>query len=288
MPFFSIVIPCYNRSVSLTHSILSVLNQVFQDWELTIVDDGSIDETRKIVSSFLKDSRVFYLFQENKGVTSARNLGASLSRGEWLIFLDSDDIVRESWLMNFKNAINDFSGYQVFQMGYELIFAGSGKREVFLPQRGKYLPPLTGTFAIKKDLFFSVGGYDEALKFGENSELFIRLEKMNIPIQKIEAADLIYQESPDGGSKNLLNMNDSIHHTLTKHQDFLSSRVKRLYHQIAGVNSMRMGNYKQASQDLREAFLFQPWKMDTLIRWGISKFPILARKIYPIKSSLDG
>nr|WP_233553745.1 hypothetical protein [Algoriphagus lacus] len=190
--------------------------------------------------------------------------------------------------MNFKNAIRGFPGCQVFQMGYELIFAGSGKNKVFLPSQSKYLPPLTGTFAIKKDLFFSLGGYDEALRFGENSELFFRLEKMNESIQKIETADLIYQESHDGGSKNLRNMNDSIRHTLVKHQDYLSPKVKRLYHQIAGVNYLRLGDYRQASQDLRKAFLLQPWKLDTLVRWGISKFPFLAKKIYPIKSSLNG
>lgn len=86
----SIVIPTYNRADMILTALESVLAQTFSDWEAIIVDDGSQDDTRAVVSA-VKDERVRYIFQANKGLPGARNTGIRASTGEYVAFLDSDD-----------------------------------------------------------------------------------------------------------------------------------------------------------------------------------------------------
>lgn len=92
----SVIIPTFNREDLLKRSVSSVLNQTHAELELIIVDDGSTDNSRQVAKDFLSDSRVRYVYQENSGVSSARNLGVSVSSFEWVSFLDSDD----EWLEN--------------------------------------------------------------------------------------------------------------------------------------------------------------------------------------------
>ncbi len=89
---FSIVIPTYNRAWCIERAISSVLKQNFQDWEMIIVDDGSTDNTKKVLEKYLnKYKNIKYFYKENGGVGSARNLGIKKAQGDYLIFLDSDD-----------------------------------------------------------------------------------------------------------------------------------------------------------------------------------------------------
>ncbi len=91
--FFSIIIPTYNRSGVLSKAIESIIVQQCEAWELIIVDDGSTDDTKKIVQEFLEeDSRIRYVFQENQERSAARNKGIKHANGDWICFLDSDDV----------------------------------------------------------------------------------------------------------------------------------------------------------------------------------------------------
>lgn len=90
MPYFSIIIPTYNRAYILSIAINSVLNQTFSDWELIVVDDGSIDNTKDLVLAY-KDSRIHYIYQENAERSAARNNGINHAKGAYICFLDSDD-----------------------------------------------------------------------------------------------------------------------------------------------------------------------------------------------------
>ncbi len=86
----SIVLPTFNRRNFLERALESVVSQTFKDWELLVVDDGSDDESWKTLETF-PDSRIYYLYQRNLGVSRARNTGIQLSRFPWICFLDSDD-----------------------------------------------------------------------------------------------------------------------------------------------------------------------------------------------------
>ncbi len=88
---FSIIIPTYNRSQTIQRAINSILMQSFKNWELIIIDDGSTDNTKEIIQKF-KDKRIIYFkLNKNKGVNFARNKGIEKAKGEWILFLDSDD-----------------------------------------------------------------------------------------------------------------------------------------------------------------------------------------------------
>lgn len=90
-PKVSVIITTYNRGNFLKYAVDSVLSQTFQDFEIIIIDDGSTDNTRNVVSSY-KDSRIFYYYQSNKGQNPARNIGMKLSKGAYIAHLDSDDL----------------------------------------------------------------------------------------------------------------------------------------------------------------------------------------------------
>ena len=103
-PFFSIIIPSYNRAHVLPVTIKSVLKQTYKNWELIIVDDGSIDNTKEVVEK-ISDGRIRYIFQKNAERSAARNNGIRNARGKWICFLDSDDSYKENHLINFYKEI---------------------------------------------------------------------------------------------------------------------------------------------------------------------------------------
>lgn len=95
----SIIIPAYNCEKSISETIESVLVQTYRDFELIIVDDGSYDKTKYIIQNYIKkDSRIKYVFKENGGVSSARNLGIEVSIGKYITFIDSDDQIDKNFL----------------------------------------------------------------------------------------------------------------------------------------------------------------------------------------------
>lgn len=97
MPKVSITIPTYNRSVLVRDAIDSALAQTFEDIEVVVIDDGSTDDTRKVVESY-EDPRVKYFYKENGGCSSARNSGLDHCTGEYIGFLDSDDLWPENFV----------------------------------------------------------------------------------------------------------------------------------------------------------------------------------------------
>ncbi|SFD72694.1 glycosyltransferase family 2 protein [Flavobacterium phragmitis] len=93
-PLVSLIVPCYNQGKYLFDSLESVSNQTFANWECLIIDDGSIDNTREIAKIFTdRDSRFNYFFKENGGVSSARNFGLKNAKGDYIQFLDCDDVL---------------------------------------------------------------------------------------------------------------------------------------------------------------------------------------------------
>lgn len=93
-PLVSIIVPTFNQSDFIATTLRSISDQTFKNWECIIVDDGSTDETREIVNKIILNDNRFYFFSiKNSGVASARNFGLSRAQGDFIQFLDSDDII---------------------------------------------------------------------------------------------------------------------------------------------------------------------------------------------------
>lgn len=96
-PLISIIIPTHNRAHLIGETLNSVIHQSYNNWECIVIDDGSKDSTAKVVSS-IKEERIKYFYQEHGERSKARNLGLSKANGEFIQFLDSDDLLQESKL----------------------------------------------------------------------------------------------------------------------------------------------------------------------------------------------
>lgn len=114
----SIIIAVYNGEKYIKEAIESVLNQTYKDIELIVVDDGSTDNTKGIVTSYLK---VKYVYQENKGEGAARNVGTSLAKGEYVAFLDADDLCKVDKIENQVNILQSNSEIDVVYCDLEVV-----------------------------------------------------------------------------------------------------------------------------------------------------------------------
>ena len=99
-PLISIIIPTYNYGSYIHFTLDCVLNQYYKNIEVVVIDDGSTDDTAQILNQYCqKDLRVKYFYQENRGLSSARNLGLEKSKGDFIQFLDADDLISDSKLV---------------------------------------------------------------------------------------------------------------------------------------------------------------------------------------------
>lgn len=281
----SIITPTYNRAHILSRAIKSVLNQTFLDWELIIVDDGSADNSKELILSF-NDSRIQYVYQENKGVCFARNHGASIAKGEYITFLDSDDYVTPFWLNNFNEILSSKKSDIIFCDMDVIDLNKNTKKTVralypFLENKysedGLYL---AGTFCIKNSFFKELEGFDENIKFGEFTEFSFRCMKKNPSKSFTQRNGFIYEASQEG-SRNSHNKIEANLYIINKHDWFfkLYPHALRLYFQNIGVAYSRLSNWSQARLFFWKAYCIQPWKFKTLIRFFISFYPYFAKKI---------
>lgn len=118
-PFFSIVMPTYNRAAFIDKAIASVLAQTFKDFELIVVDDGSTDDTATEVAKW-KDARVKFFFKQNEERSIARNFGLSKATGEYINFLDSDDYFYPHHLATMYSLLRKNNFPVIAHSGYEI------------------------------------------------------------------------------------------------------------------------------------------------------------------------
>lgn len=253
MPYFSIIIPSFNRAHIINRVIKGILEQSFQDFEILIIDDGSTDTTKNSIKEYSNDIRIKYHYQNNAGVCAARNAGAKLATAAFLIFLDSDDTVEKSWLQDFHDSLVN-QNYDIAYCNITVLKSDGSTKMInaanpYGNNTGKGAD-MAGSWAIKKELFLKIGMYDTQIKFGENSELRLRLEFEKPRVVLVDKYNFNYYTSPDGGSKNNQNKMDSILYTLNKHKAHYdkSIRVKKLYLQNAAVAAVRIGQVKKAHE----------------------------------------
>ena len=182
---FSVVIPLYNKEANIRQTLESVLNQIFTDFEIVIVNDGSKDNSRDVVLS-MDDARIRLIDQENAGVSAARNRGIKEARGEWIAFLDADDLWREDKLEKYVDAILRNDGSQWFVSGYQstkngkvvnFLYGNSGPLEDPLDDLINGMSIHTSTVVVKKSYFEKDSRifFKEGVNNSEDREVWYRL-----------------------------------------------------------------------------------------------------------------
>ena len=118
LPLVSVIVPCYNVAPFVAETICSVIVQTYPNWELILIDDGSTDNTAGVIRPFLEDVRIQLHVQENQGVSATRNKGIALAKGDFIAFLDSDDVWLPEKLHRQLEIFQKFSDVGVCGAGY--------------------------------------------------------------------------------------------------------------------------------------------------------------------------
>ena len=182
MPVVSVVIPTYNRLPKVKDAIDSVLSQTYRDFEFWVVDDGSTDGTGEALRVF--GNKIKYISQDNRGASAARNLGARVSRGKYLAFLDSDDLWEPEKL---EIQVKCMEENPQFPLCYtDEIWIRKGIRVNPKKRHGKYsgwifekcLPLCIispSSALMRRALFEETGGFDETLPVCEDYDFWLRV-----------------------------------------------------------------------------------------------------------------
>lgn len=185
---FSVIIPAYNSASYIRHSIGSVLAQTVTDFEVFVVDDGSTDDTKAVVET-IQDPRIRYIYQENGGVSAARNTGIRNAKGEYICFLDADDLWKPRHLEVVCEMIEAFPACDVYITGHELRLHNG--EIISKPCRGvdgaaqidnvyKHIWDYgyffnTNSMICKTSVFDEVGLFEVGVKNSEDDDLWYRL-----------------------------------------------------------------------------------------------------------------
>ncbi len=203
-PFFSIIIPTFNRGYILPETVRSIQNQSFADWEVIIVDDGSTDNTASVVRSLQQnDERISYVFQENAERSAARNNGAIQSKGQYLLFLDSDDAFTDDHLDELNQLIQRHKAPVGMIFSNMIYLTEDGLEAVELPlmQAGKefeymLLQPITPSrVCIHRDVF-SVFRFDPQITIVEDLVLWVCIASQ-FPVYQLTKPTVLYRVHPD-------------------------------------------------------------------------------------------
>ena len=234
MPLISVIVPCYNQAQYLDECLQSVLDQTYTDWECIIVNDGSPDNTEDVAKKWVeKDARFRYLFKENGGLSSARNAGIEIAKGEWILPLDADDKIGNQYL---ELAEKEFEkDYTVIYCTTKFFGAKQGEwklADFSLNTLAKF-NILTCTSFYKKDNWEKVGGYDKNFIFGlEDYDFWISILKNGGKVHKIENPLFFYRIKKNSMIKNLINENKTKMFDLLsiKHADFFVKHLGNFNH----------------------------------------------------------
>jgi glycosyltransferase involved in cell wall biosynthesis len=274
-PLVTIVIPTYNRKELLQKAIASVLSQTYANWELFIVDDESVDDTKTFVTS-IKDTRIHLLNLDHTGnIAGLRNAGAASGSGEWIAFLDSDDewindkLEKQLRLLLQEKKQWSYGGYELMNEASQTIPDKYGR---FSPISGWITPQLLtceaavniGSLMIHRTLFNKTGGFnsESRLLYREDYELALRLSLL---AEGLAAPDLLVRIR-EHANRSTNTIDDGYQRTAFVYQHFLNSKPGDEYERIArrrmayhlaemSVDCMQRRIYLKAVSQLAKAFV---------------------------------
>lgn len=189
MPFFTVIIPLYNKEMYIENAIKSILNQTFTDFELLIINDCSTDKSIEIASKFAFEKVQIIHHEKNSGLAATRNTGIKKATSNYVTFLDADDLWKPHFLEKIFHLIQNFPDARIFGTNYEEIWGKTIKNphngSEFLPEdftgyinffkmnlkQGIYNH---GSVCLHKEVYESVGFYNENIQLSQDLDFNIR------------------------------------------------------------------------------------------------------------------
>lgn len=275
----STIIPSYNCAKFLPDAIDSVLAQTYQDFEIIVVDDGSIDNTKNIVERYTKryGEKIRYIYQSNRGLAAARNTGLRHSRGEYIALLDADD----EWLSNrLAEGVKGMeenpsvglvhaNSVRISEIGDVIrvnkrnprFLSGWIFKYLFLRRADISCP----TVLFRKECTDRLGGFDEGLtRLGcEDRELWLRIAK-KYPFFYINKILARYRVRGNSMSKDRAKMLKARYYVIDKFSDrrklfLLRQRALMQVHKELGDEFLEENNYEDARREYKKALQFWPF-----------------------------
>ncbi|BAO76639.1 glycosyltransferase family 2 protein [Winogradskyella sp. PG-2] len=212
MPFFSVIIPLYNKAEYISECLKSALNQTFKDYEIVIVNDGSTDNSVSIVETFSSE-KIKLFHQDNQGASKARNNGSSFAKGTYIAFLDADDIWKPKHLESLKECIDFSPNAGIYATNYHIKHSEHAILPAKLDIDISQSKPLvvedffkaslqntlvwTSAAAIKKDKFIDYDMFNPIYLSSQDLDLWIRVALKEVIVFHPEST-MIYDNSIEG------------------------------------------------------------------------------------------
>lgn len=191
LPFVSIIIPVYNGEKYIREAIESVLQQHYQPLEIIVVDDGSIDGTARLVENL--GQKVRYFYQSNRGPSACRNQGLGLSRGEFIAFLDADDLWPPQKFEKQIPHLLENPEVDVVLGRIQCIESSDKGESGFQISQNTFIDVHLGSGIFRKSVFKKVGDFDETLRYSEDHDWFLRAREQQISIFFVKEITLYYR-----------------------------------------------------------------------------------------------
>jgi len=258
-PLVSILVPCYNSREFLKETLDSVLNQTYQNFELILVDDGPPDPIKDIADSFNSD-KIRYYYIDNIGPANTRNLAAQKASGEYLAFLNHDDLWTPTKLEDQLNELDRLqavwiaSGSQrVNFYTHKVLERHEGRdyfKNVFYDILEKKHLWAFSTVMIRKDVFMDVGMFAGEIWFMDDRDLYLRVAK-NYPIaylSKVHLLDRVHSSNITSAisMEKMLNVHSTVLENARKLDDHIPDRViknsNRMIYQTVCIEYLRANN----------------------------------------------
>ncbi len=216
---FSIILPVYNGAHVIGEAIESVLAQTEPDWELIIIDDGSVDHTREVLQPYAVNGKIQIIFQQNSGVSAARNAGAKRAKGAYFAFLDADDVWYPNHLAVMRDLIEKYPTAGLYGTFTRTELQNGGKLddcnfldrnedvlledffEAYSNDRSAKVFTIITT-CIAAGAFAKAGGFPKECAIGEDLELSLRVAAY-YPVVLSGMATAVYRKQNSTATKNV-------------------------------------------------------------------------------------
>lgn len=203
----SIIVPCYKQAEYLPVTLNSVLAQTYPNWECVIVNDGSPDNTEEVAKRYVKlDARFRYVFQENKGVSKARNKGITNSDGEYILPLDADDLIGSTYLEKAIRRFEEFPETKLVYCKAELFGEKNGFWDLDTYDYDSFIwvNCIFCTAMYRRDDYNKTQGYNVNMVHGyEDWDFWLTLIKKEDVVYRIDEILFYYRIKNDSRNSNV-------------------------------------------------------------------------------------